>query len=334
MNLYPKSKDSQIRRFTLNEGRKIKMQRILVTGGAGFIGSHLVSSLVQLGAEVHVIDNLSTGRIDIVDPKAIFHVHNITQPNTIQFIEKIQPDLIYHLAAQADVQGSISSPTYDANTNIRGTLHILEYCREHCKTTKVIFASTSAVYGQLQRDYITELDPTNPISFYGLSKLSAERYIKMYHDFYHIPYTILRFANVYGPGQTAKGEGGVVAIFMDHLSKSLPLQIHGDGEQTRDFIYVGDVVQALIAAQEHGTTQTLHVSTAKKTSINTLATLANNIHQHYNDIVPVYHHPAREGDIRHSLLCNASIQKYLNWQVQYPIEKGLELTYRAKLNPQ
>jgi UDP-glucose 4-epimerase len=310
------------------------MQRILVTGGAGFIGSHLVSNLIQLGYEVHVIDNLSTGTIENVDRKAILHVHNITLPDTVQLIKTIKPKVIYHLAAQADVQSSILSPTHDADTNIRGTLHILEYCREHCNTTKVIFASTSAVYGQLQKDYITELDPTNPISFYGLSKLTAEGYMKMYHDFYHIPYTILRFANVYGPGQTAKGEGGVIAIFMDRLSKSLPLQIHGDGEQTRDFIYVGDVVQALIAAHKGGTAQTLHVSTNNKISINTLATLANNIHKHYHDIVPIYHHPAREGDIRHSCLCNASIRQHLNWQVQYPIEKGLKLTYTAKQNPQ
>jgi UDP-glucose 4-epimerase len=310
------------------------MQRILVTGGAGFIGSHLVSSLIELGNEVHVIDNLSTGRLEAVHPNVRLHVHNIASPDTVQLINKIKPEVIYHLAAQADVQSSILLPAKDANTNIHGTLHILEYCREHCNTTKVIFASTSAVYGQLQRDYITELDPTNPISFYGLSKLTAEGYIKMYHDFYHIPYTILRFANVYGPGQTAKGEGGVVAIFMDRLSRSLPLQIHGDGEQTRDFIYVGDVVQALIAANKDGAAQTLHVSTTERTSINTLASLANEIHERYSDIVPIEHHPAREGDIKHSCLCNQSIRKYLNWQVHYPIKKGLELTYIAKLNPQ
>lgn len=322
-------------KFTkFNEGRKTEMQRILVTGGAGFIGSHLISSLVQLDCEVHVIDNLSTGAIKRVHPKAILHVHNITQFDTIQLIKSIKPEVIYHLAAQADVQSSILSPAHDADTNIHGTLHILEYCREYSNTTKVIFASTSAVYGQLQKEYITELDPTNPISFYGLSKLTAEGYIKMYHDFYDIPYTILRFANVYGPGQTAKGEGGVVAIFMDRLSKSLPLLIHGDGEQTRDFIYVGDVVQALIAANKVGTAQTLHVSTAKRTSINTLAALANKIHNRYSDIVPIYHHPAREGDIRHSCLCNESILKQLNWQVQYSIEKGLELTYDAKRSPQ
>lgn len=310
------------------------MKRILVTGGAGFIGSHLVSSLVQLGYEVHVIDNLSTSATQMVHSKAILHVHNIAHLDTIKLIKTIQPEVIYHLAAQADVQTSILSPTHDAATNIRGTLHILEYCREHCNTTKVIFASTSAVYGQLQKEYITELDPTQPISFYGLSKLTAEGYIKMYYDFYNIPYTILRFANVYGPGQTAKGEGGVVAIFMERLSKSLPLLIHGDGEQTRDFIYVGDVVQALIAAHQGGTAQTLHVSTAKRITINTLAALANKIHDRYSDIVPIYHHPAREGDIRHSCLCNESITKHLNWQVQHPIEKGLELTYKAKLNPQ
>ncbi|MBP1905093.1 UDP-glucose 4-epimerase [Paenibacillus turicensis] len=310
------------------------MKRILVTGGAGFIGSHLVSSLVQLGYEVHVMDNLSTGAARMVHPKAILHVHNIAQFDTIELIKTIQPEIIYHLAAQADVQSSILFPTHDADTNIRGTLHILEYCREHCNTTKVIFASTSAVYGQLQKEYITEHDPTHPISFYGLSKLTAEGYIKMYHDFYNISYTILRFANVYGPGQTAKGEGGVIAIFMERLSKSLPLLIHGDGEQTRDFIYVDDVVQALIAAHERGASQTLHVSTAKKTSINKLATLANNIHQRYGDIVPILHSSTREGDIKHSCLCNTSICKHLNWQVQYPIEKGLELTYATKLNPQ
>lgn len=306
------------------------MQRALVTGGAGFIGSHLVTALLKLQLEVHVMDNLSFSQARSVHPRATLHVQDITKLDTISLLAQIKPDIIFHLAAQADVQASITSPYHDCDTNIIGTLNMLEYCRQYAPNTKLIFSSTSGVYGDLQKPAIDEVDPVNPISFYALSKLTAERYIEMYHMFYGIPYTILRFANVYGPGQTIKGEGGVIAIFMNKLFHSAPLLINGDGEQTRDFIYVADVAQALISVMEHGEAHTFHVSTGTTTSINDVARFANKLHVRQGNVpVPILYKPAKAGDIRHSCLNNTLIQKHLPWKPTHNIESGLALTYNS-----
>ena len=226
--------------------------KAIVTGGAGFIGSHLVDELIQNGAKVHVLDNLISGYSDYVHPLAVLHTDDICSNEAQQIILREKPDVVFHLAAQADVGRSVAEPGYDADVNINGTINILEACRT-ASVRKVIFSSTSAVYGNLQKDLISEADFVVPISYYGLSKLTAESYIRLFYALHRLPYTILRYANVYGPRQTAKGEGGVVAVFLDNIKKGKPLMIHGDGEQTRDFIYVKDVVQANIAAVIKGT---------------------------------------------------------------------------------
>ncbi|KAF9124968.1 UDP-glucose 4-epimerase 5 [Mortierella sp. GBA39] len=236
------------------------MSTVVVTGGAGFIGSHLVRKLIGLGHKVHVIDNLSTGKAERVPSGAVLHIHDIRSPGAHDLIGLLSPFAVIHLAAQADVQQSIREPFDDMDVNIGGTLNMLNACRKG-SVEKVIFASTSGVYGNLQKDILTEDDPVMPISFYGLSKLTAEMYIRLYSQLFGLPYGILRFANVYGPGQTAKGEGGVVAIFMDRLFTGRPLGINGDGNQTRDFIYVLDVADAIIAAMESKENGTYHVST-------------------------------------------------------------------------
>lgn len=303
------------------------MKRVIVTGGAGFIGAHLVEGLIDLGIEVHVLDNLSTGRSERVNPEAILHISDIRSTEAKEIITRVKPDVLFHLAAQADVQHSVAEPDYDMDVNVHGTLNMLQACYE-AKVNKFIFASTSGVYGDLEKDVLTEHDPVHPISFYGLSKITAEQYISLYEQFYELPYTILRFANVYGPGQTVKGEGGVIAIFMKQLAGNLSLPINGDGEQTRDFIYVKDVVQALIAAMTQGTRNILHVSTETKTSINNLVKYLRTLHIKYkNTDLQVFHRPAKAGDIKHSCLSNSKSRNMLNWQPQYPIELGLEETY-------
>ncbi|MBC8080120.1 MAG: NAD-dependent epimerase/dehydratase family protein, partial [Gorillibacterium sp.] len=265
--------------------------KAMVTGGAGFIGAHLVRELLVRQHQVHVIDNLSTGSASKVDPGAILHIEDIRTSKAEEIIRATRPDVVFHLAAQADVQRSLKEPYTDSAINITGTTRILEACRQG-SVRKLVFSSTSAVYGELQKQRLDEEDVVDPISFYGMSKWSAERYIRLYWRLYGLPYTILRYANVYGPGQTAKGEGGVIALFMERLSKGLPLLIHGDGEQTRDFIYVRDVVEANLAAAELGDQQTIHVSTGQKTSINRITELLREFH---GEGVQVRYDSARTG---------------------------------------
>ncbi|MBB6669399.1 NAD-dependent epimerase/dehydratase family protein [Cohnella nanjingensis] len=297
--------------------------RAMVTGGAGFIGSHLVEALVNQGAKVSLLDNLVFGQLNRIHPQAVFHNVDIRSKKAKKLIEQEKPDVFFHLAAQTDVQQSILDPGYDGDVNILGTINLLEACRE-AHVGKVIFASTSAVYGNLQKMSLSESDPTAPISYYGLSKCTAESYFRLFHRLYGIPYTILRFSNVYGPGQTAKGEGGVVAVFCDRIQADRPITVHGDGEQTRDFIYVKDVVGALLAAVKRGDQETIQVSSSSKTSVNDLAATLSRIHGSPIDIV---HTPSRKGDIKHSCLNNGKARHDLHWQPLVGLLEGLTETY-------
>ncbi|EHL78863.1 NAD-dependent epimerase/dehydratase family protein [Bacillus smithii] len=297
--------------------------KAVVTGGAGFIGSHLVEELLLQGAKVHVLDNLVSGQLKNVHPLAVMHIEDIRSQGAKQIIKREKPDVVFHLAAQADVGQSIREPKYDADMNINGTINILEACRE-ASVKKVIFASTSGVYGNLQKDLISEKDLTMPISYHGLSKLTAESYIRLFHQLYGLSYTILRYGNVYGPRQSAKGEGGVIAIFLDRIKKGMPLMIHGDGEQTRDFVYVKDIVRANIAAVEKGDQETIQVSTGKSISINHLVKMLTQIYG--SPIETIYTH-ARTGDIKHSCLDNKKARQLLQWNPQVDIFNGLTETY-------
>ncbi|AKP80287.1 MULTISPECIES: NAD-dependent epimerase/dehydratase family protein [Priestia] len=297
--------------------------KAVVTGGAGFIGSHLVEELIRQGFNVHIIDNLISGKYDNIHPLATFHIEDICSDQAKQIILDEKPDVVFHLAAQADVSRSIQSPQYDADVNIKGTINLLEACRD-ASVGKFIFASTSAVYGNLQKDLITEQDATVPASYYGLSKLAAESYIRLFHYLYNLPYTILRYGNVYGPRQTPKGEGGVVAVFLERLSKGLSFNIHGDGEQTRDFIYVKDIVQANIAAIKKGNQEVVHASTTKKTSVNDLLKNLEYIHGSNIDVV---YTEGRPGDIKHSCLDSEKAQKLLEWSSRVSVLEGLKETY-------
>lgn len=298
--------------------------KMVVTGGAGFIGSHLVDGLVARGYEVHVIDNLTTGDPGRLHSEAILHVADVNSYQTTDYIALLKPDVVFHLAAQADVQRSISDPYEDAETNIMGTINVLEACRR-AGTRKLVFASTSGVYGELEKDQLTEDDPLAPISYYALSKAIGEQYIRLYCHFYRIDYTILRYGNVYGPGQTAKGEGGVVAVFGERLKRSEPFSVYGDGHQTRDFIFVKDVVEANLASIDRGNQQTLHVSTGQRSSINELVSLLTALH---STPVTIHYLPPKQGDIMHSCLNNDKTKAVLGWSPQTSLAEGIAQTYR------
>jgi UDP-glucose 4-epimerase len=297
--------------------------KVIVTGGAGFIGSHLVESLLSNGAKVHVIDNLVTGHSEHVPFGATLHPFNIRDEEAKELIISLRPDVVFHQAAQVDVQRSVLEPDYDAGVNIAGTVNLLEASRL-ASVKKFIFASSYAVYGDQPMPMIHEETPQHPISYYGLSKLTCEWYIELFHRLYGLNYTILRYANVYGPRQTPKGEGGVVAIFMNRLKSERPLTIFGDGEQTRDFVYVKDVVSANLAAVDKGDLQTLQVGTATPTAINQLADLLNKIHGRE---IQIRYEAERLGDIRNSCLDNRKAAAELGWKPRYNLCDGLAETY-------
>jgi len=303
--------------------------KMVVTGGAGFIGYHLVNGLVNRGYEVHVIDNLTTGDPGRLHSEAILHVADVNSLHTTEYIAMLKPDVVFHLAAQADVQRSIQSPRLDADANIVGTLNLLEACRK-AGVRKFVYASTAGVYGDLEKPELHETDPLSPISFYALSKMVGEHYVRLYHRFFGLNYTILRYGNVYGPGQTPKGEGGVVAVFGDRLLQKLPLHIYGDGSQTRDFIFVKDVVEANLAAIHHGDQEILHVSTGSSQPINHLVEL---IRRNHPEPIHIEYHPAKPGDIVHSCLNNSRAREILEWHPRYRLEEGIAETYHSWLQP-
>ncbi|WP_438448230.1 NAD-dependent epimerase/dehydratase family protein [Gorillibacterium sp. sgz5001074] len=301
----------------------------VVTGGAGFIGSHLTDLLIRQGWKVHVIDSLTTGTRERVNSEASFHECDIASPEAGQLIVRLRPDAVFHLAAQADVQTSLRSPSRDAGVNLLGTVRLLEACRE-AGGSKLIFSSTSGVYGDHGREVSLEEDGTSPISFYGLSKLAGEEYVRMFHRLFGLPCSVLRYANVYGPRQTAKGEGGVVALFTNRLLQGEPLVIYGDGEQTRDFIYVEDVAEANLRAYEAGGAgETVQIGTSRATTVNRLAELLTSIH---GQPVQLQREPSRPGDIRHSCLSYERAEALLGWSPHIPLEQGLERTYQAAVH--
>ncbi|MFZ5652589.1 MAG: NAD-dependent epimerase/dehydratase family protein [Bacillota bacterium] len=226
--------------------------KVLVTGGAGFIGSHTVDALAAAGAAVAVLDNLSAGRFENIKQNVNFYHGDLLEKDFVfHCAEKESPEVIIHLAAQASVPESLKAPDIDAGVNMLGSLHILEAARA-CGARKVVFASSAAVYGMPRYLPVDELHPAQPLSGYGLSKHTVERYLELYRQLYGLDYTVLRYSNVYGPRQDALGEGGVVSVFIDRIIGGKQPVIHGDGEQTRDFVYVCDVAAANLQAIDRG----------------------------------------------------------------------------------
>jgi UDP-glucose 4-epimerase len=299
------------------------MRKVIVTGGAGFIGSHIVEELLQNDFEVTVIDNFSTGRRENIEKLPInLYQYDITKHSVIDLIVSLRPDYIIHQAAQVSVSKSVNNPLFDENVNIKGSLHIIDAAIK-CDVKKIVFASSAAVYGNPFELPVRIGHPTNPESPYGISKLTVEQYLKMSNKLYQLPYSILRYSNVYGPRQDAKGEGGVVSIFSDRLTENVSPFIYGDGEQTRDFIYVKDVAKANVKALMAEKNICVNVSSGKSISINELFKTMKEAAR--SDVTAIYK-TGRAGDIRHSILSNDETKLLLNWEPLFELYHGLEET--------
>ena len=297
--------------------------RITVTGGAGFIGSHLVDRLIEDGHTVQVIDNLYTGNKEFVHSKAQFVELDIRDPKLYSVLEEFRPDYIFHEAAQTEVSTSMSDPMLDCDINLMGLINLLNAAVK-LDIKKFLMPSSAAVYGNLDTLPLNENMIGNPSSFYGLTKLTTEHYLRIYHEAFGLPYICYRYSNVFGPRQGNGGEGGVISIFAKAIVQGSPIIIYGDGKQTRDFIYVDDVVEANILGMQHQVTGIYNVSTGISSSVNLLVDEFRNISG--KDIEVVYDKP-RLGDIRDSVLATDKSEKELLFTAKYNLHDGLIKTY-------
>ncbi|MEK9629871.1 MAG: NAD-dependent epimerase/dehydratase family protein [Nitrospinota bacterium] len=298
--------------------------KILVTGGAGFIGSHVVNAYIDAGHEVVIIDDLSSGEMRFVNPKATFYELNIHSPEVKNILEKEKITAINHHAAQISVTESVSDPLFDANSNIIGTLQLLQNAVT-LNIDKFIFSSTGgAMYGEQENFPASEEHPCNPLSPYGISKLSAENYIKYFGTQFGLNAVVLRYSNVYGPHQNPHGEAGVVAIFCQRLLGGLPPVIYGDGEQTRDFIYVKDIAKANTLALDPNCEGIFNVGTGKETSVNVLT---QGLLKVSGIAAKVEYSPARDGEQRRSSIDSEKFLKRFDWKPCISLEEGLAETF-------
>ena len=294
---------------------------ILVTGGLGFVGSHLVDQLISTGYQVIVLDNLSTGSLNNINPKATTIIGNIIEESTLdQLFKHYHFDYVYHLAAQINLRKSIINPRNDAETNIIGSLALIEKCNQY-KIKKLIFSSTGgAIYSPNQDIPFSEDSLVEPSSPYGLSKLTVEKYLQMNQKLHGLDYVSLRYSNVYGPRQNPHGEAGVIAIFMNKLLKGEDITIYGDGLQTRDFIHVSDIVKAnLLAINLSGT---YNVSTNVETNVNNIA---NQLITQINPNAKILYMPQIEGEMARCRLDASKLCKE-NWRPHYSFDIGLKNT--------
>lgn len=299
--------------------------KVLVTGGAGFIGSHVVDQLIMQQHQVVVVDDLSTGLRENVNGAAQFYQLDIRSAQLVKIVAEHHFDCVLHLAAQTAVPVSLERPGFDCEVNVLGSVNLLEACRR-AGVKRVIFSSSAAVYGQVTELPVAETAVTVPTSFYGLSKLTVEQYLRLYHDLFGLDYVLLRYANVYGERQGDAGEGGVVSIFSRRIWRDQTIAIYGDGGQTRDFVYVGDVAAANLKAMVTAAPNAVYnISTQTQTSINTLVQQLTAI---AGKQVPVVFEPPRSGDIYHSMLGNTAAQSGLGWQPQVAVADGLARTYQ------
>jgi UDP-glucose 4-epimerase len=299
--------------------------RILVTGGAGFIGSHVVDAYLAAGHEVAILDNFSTGQVGNVNPAAAVHRVDLRdQPGVEKTVSAFRPELVNHHAAQSEVPKSVADPAFDAQVNIVGALNLLKAGADH-GVRKVIFSSTGgALYGEPDVVPADEDHPARPLSPYGTSKLAFEQYLGMFRRTFGLDYTVLRYANIYGPRQDFYAEEGrVIAIFASRMLEGKPVTIDGTGEQSRDMLHVGDVATANLAALENGSAGTFHVSTGIPVSVNEmfrkLALLTD-----YR-LEPAYG-PARKGDVYRIALDNGRAREHLRWEPRVSLEEGLSVT--------
>ncbi|MDQ2908853.1 MAG: GDP-mannose 4,6-dehydratase [Candidatus Eremiobacteraeota bacterium] len=300
--------------------------RIIVTGGAGFIGSHVVDAYVERGHEVLVVDNLWShggGRRENVNPRATFVEADIRDDALARLFTDFRPDIVSHHAAQHSVAISTRDPVFDAQVNVLGLLNVLEQSVKN-GTKKVIFASSGATFGEPEQLPVDEQTPQRPESPYAITKMVAEHYLRFYRSEHDLDFTALRYGNVYGPRQDPNGEAGVVAIFIGRFLAREGVKIYWDGEQTRDYIYVGDVVAANVQALERGSAGCYCIGTGKKTSVNAI----------YQALVrvtgfeaPVERLPRRPGDVRDAQFDSSLARRELDWRSHVDLIEGMRRTY-------
>jgi UDP-glucose 4-epimerase len=297
--------------------------KLLVTGGAGFIGSHIADALIEKGHDVTVVDNLLMGRMENVPDRAQFHLMDIRALEIGKLFELGRFDAVFHLAAQMDVRKSVEDPIFDAGVNVLGTLNLL---RNAVRTgvKKVVFASTGgAIYGEQDVFPCDETHPTRPVSPYGITKLCVEKYLFYFAKEFGLRYTVLRFANVYGPRQNPHGEAGVVAIFTSRLLSGGQPVINGDGKQTRDYVYVGDVVQANLKALDHNGNDIFNVGTGIETDVNRIFDLLN---RYTGGKADRQNGPSKPGEQNRSVISHRKAKAILGWEPGIDLEEGLKHT--------
>jgi len=300
------------------------MTKILVTGGAGFIGSHVADLFVAQGYEVVILDDLSTGRASNLNPAARFYQLDIRSPQVREVFEAEKPDFISHHAAQMDVRRSVAEPLVDASINILGSINLLEYAKEFGVKRFIYISTGGAVYGEPEKLPCEETHPINPICQYGASKHTVEHYLYMYHVNYGLNYTVLRYPNVFGPRQDPHGEAGVVSIFTGKMLAGEQVIINGDGDQTRDFVYVGDCARAnYLALTIDHQPGIYNLGWGRPTSINDIFSTLAKITGYG---LPVQHGPAKVGETRHIYLDASKVQRELGWAPTITLEEGLEKT--------
>jgi UDP-glucose 4-epimerase len=298
--------------------------KVLVTGGAGFIASHVVDLYVQRGHQVVVVDDLSTGRESNLNPAATFYQLDIRDPRLAEVFERERPEVVNHHAAQMDVRRSVADPLFDADVNIRGSIHLLE-CARQSGVRRVIYISTGgAVYGEPEYLPCDEAHPVNPICPYGASKHTVEHYLFMYRQNYSLDYVVLRYPNVYGPRQNPHGEAGVVAIFTGQMLADHPVVINGDGAQLRDYVYVGDCSQANLKVLESSEASGIfNLGSGLGTSVNDIFRALRRATNYRREAV---HGPAKVGETRHIYLAADKARQALGWSPTVSLEDGLRLT--------
>src|SRR5688572_6581583 len=307
-------------------------RRALVSGGAGFIGSHVADLLLQEGYEVEILDNLSSGRRENVPRGASLHQMDIASDDAFRVVHSGRFDVLFHLAAQIDVRKSVTDPVADARINILGTLNLLEAVRTSGHPTRVVFSSTGgAIYGDFVPVPSVEDMPKDPESPYGIAKLSVELYMGYYARVHQIDTVALRYSNVYGPRQDPHGEAGVVAIFCNKLLKGEALTVFGDGKQTRDYVFAGDVARANLAAAtvslppaRQVDVRAFNIGTGRETSV---LELAETLRRAAGVSVPLQHLPARQGELPRSAVSNEKAVASLGWRPKINLEDGLGMTY-------
>ena len=294
--------------------------KVLVTGGAGFIGSHLVNGLLDNGYSVAVVDDLSSGQLRNLDHRATFYHAPINDQRVKQIIQREGPEIIFHLAAQSSVRQSTLDPVADADSNVLGTIRLLDAAASE-GVEKIVFSSTGgAIYGNPDTIPCDEDTPVNPLTPYALSKYVSELYLELFYRTYGLQYTILRYANVYGPGQDPNGEAGVIAIFAGLMLRGRSPNIYGDGLQERDFVYVSDIVEANLAAMYRGDGRIYNISTGEPVTINRIYSLLQESTQFRQE--PVYR-PRRAGEVLKIALDHSRATRELGWEPKISLEEGL-----------